>query len=388
MEILSNSIDNSSLEPLPYNGENIIESIPVFSFKTGDEYVNGLKAKLSSHRVYWQHNNRWYEIRLNEILSINGISTFFSKFKCKIEYGKFSTNIRLSNPAATDKFIKTLESLKNSRSWSSGTYDIRRMVGVGAALYRQEAVQVNRQQQMSSAASDLSLLKANASSLMQDLKKIVRDVNQSNNSSAETDKEAQEIAGLLSQFGLNGLVGVSAADSDIVTGIQNLCGSIFDLDNARNQLKAAQASNSSVETKLEILGKFVCLVPLPDLFCLFNRVRNSTRLVLPAEFAVACETACKGNTPYRLRQLPDGTKVIELKRSDNDIKFFFQELEQLANCFNGESALGLATLWRKSPKVVMELLLDAEASGFLCRDESREGLRFFPNEFKKLAIKA
>lgn len=112
---------------------------------------------------------------------------------------------------------------------------------------------------------------------------------------------------------------------------------------------------------------------LADVYCRVNRARG-LELLSPEDLLHACELL---SGPIRLRSFPSGARVLQLESHDDDVVALdtLEKVESAESMAVEELAkqLGISLLLAK------ERLLVAERLGKLCRDESVEGLRFYPN---------
>ncbi|XP_017128755.1 vacuolar protein-sorting-associated protein 36 [Drosophila elegans] len=115
------------------------------------------------------------------------------------------------------------------------------------------------------------------------------------------------------------------------------------------------------------------MMSLADVYCRVNRARG-LELLSPEDLLHACEQL---SGPIRLRSFPSGARVLQLESHDDDlIAVDTLEKVQVAESLAVEELakqLGISLLLAK------ERLLVAERLGKVCRDESVEGLRFYPN---------
>ncbi|KDR12870.1 vacuolar protein-sorting-associated protein 36 isoform X2 [Zootermopsis nevadensis] len=120
------------------------------------------------------------------------------------------------------------------------------------------------------------------------------------------------------------------------------------------------------------------MMALTDVYCRVNRARG-LELLSPEDLIQACHMLEKLNLPLRLRQFDSGVKVLQLhSHSDvNVVKNTALALEDQGSLTAEELAqmLGISVLLAK------ERLMTTEKYGKACRDESIEGLRFYPNQF-------
>jgi ESCRT-II complex subunit VPS36 len=125
------------------------------------------------------------------------------------------------------------------------------------------------------------------------------------------------------------------------------------------------------------------MITLTDLYCLFNRARG-TELVSPDDLLKAASLTKKLSLGLRLRVFDSGVKVLQADSYDEEK--MGQRIAALLNspdfASSGVQASDLALNLNISLIVAKEQLLIAEGRLFLCRDESTEGLFFFPNHFE------
>lgn len=115
------------------------------------------------------------------------------------------------------------------------------------------------------------------------------------------------------------------------------------------------------------------MMSLADVYCRVNRARG-LELLSPEDLLQACHSL---SGPIKLRKFPSGAMVLQLESQDDELTAsdtldVVQESTSLA-------AEDLAKLRNISLLLAKERLLAAERLGKICRDESLEGLRFYPN---------
>ncbi|CAO2611621.1 Vacuolar protein-sorting-associated protein 36 [Lemmus lemmus] len=120
------------------------------------------------------------------------------------------------------------------------------------------------------------------------------------------------------------------------------------------------------------------LAGILQVYCLVNRARGM-ELLSPEDLVNACKMLESLKLPVRLRVFDSGVMVIELQTH--------KEEEMVASALETVSERGsltseeFAKLVGMSVLLAKERLLLAEKMGHLCRDDSVEGLRFYPNLF-------
>lgn len=134
-----------------------------------------------------------------------------------------------------------------------------------------------------------------------------------------------------------------------------------------------------VKIPLERAGGIMNLI---DIYCLFNRARG-TELISPDDLLRACSLWEKFNVPVMLKKFESGVMVIQNKsHSDEEVFSRIRSLVQKPDALQtGISATDAARTLGIAPAMAKEHLLAAESKGFLCRDVSPDGFRFYINIF-------
>ncbi|XP_006824476.1 vacuolar protein-sorting-associated protein 36-like [Saccoglossus kowalevskii] len=125
------------------------------------------------------------------------------------------------------------------------------------------------------------------------------------------------------------------------------------------------------------------IMALTDVYCRVNRARGM-ELLSPDDLVEACKQFEILGLPLRLRIFASGVKVLELV-SHAEEQAINQTVELLSSkgCLSADELshiIGISVLLAKGR------LLAAEEKGRACRDESVEGIRFFPNLFKTQSV--
>ncbi|KAK2504023.1 hypothetical protein MC885_002645, partial [Smutsia gigantea] len=120
------------------------------------------------------------------------------------------------------------------------------------------------------------------------------------------------------------------------------------------------------------------IMSLTEVYCLVNRARGM-ELLSPEDLVNACKMLEALKSPLRLRVFDSGVMVIELQshREEEMVASTSETVSEKGSLTSEEFAklVGMSVLLAK------ERLLLAEKMGHLCRDDSVEGLRFYPNLF-------
>ncbi|KAJ8944772.1 hypothetical protein NQ318_003640 [Aromia moschata] len=120
------------------------------------------------------------------------------------------------------------------------------------------------------------------------------------------------------------------------------------------------------------------MMALTDVFCRVNRAR-SLELLSPEDILNSCRIMESLGLPLKLYQFTSGVKVLQLSTMDNEIV-----AESTALLIEDNGSLSAEELSQRlgiSITLAKERLLTTEKYGKCCRDDSIEGLRFYPNLF-------
>lgn len=118
---------------------------------------------------------------------------------------------------------------------------------------------------------------------------------------------------------------------------------------------------------------------LSDVYCCFNRA-CSMNLVSPDDILQACRQMVNiPESELKLVQYKSGLLVVQKQSCDNqDIIDKTAELVEQSGCL---TPLQLSSRQMISVQLARQRLDEAESIGRLCRDESLEGLKYYPNKF-------
>ncbi|XP_030836739.1 vacuolar protein-sorting-associated protein 36 [Strongylocentrotus purpuratus] len=120
------------------------------------------------------------------------------------------------------------------------------------------------------------------------------------------------------------------------------------------------------------------MMAITDVYCRINRARGM-ELLSPDDLIDACQQFERLRLPLRLRRFTSGVLVLESLSKGEEAA-----IEQTAELIVEKASLSadeLAQIAGVSVMLAKGRLLAAEEVGKACRDESVEGLRFFPNLF-------
>jgi len=120
------------------------------------------------------------------------------------------------------------------------------------------------------------------------------------------------------------------------------------------------------------------LMTLTDAFVRINRARG-LELVSPDDVLLASKALKETSLPMSLHTFDSGVMVLRTSNhSEEEVQQnLMNQLESVGSFTPEEMSTNLGV----SVILAKERLLSAESQGLLCRDDSVEGLRFYPNQF-------
>ncbi|XP_014780159.1 vacuolar protein-sorting-associated protein 36 isoform X1 [Octopus bimaculoides] len=143
----------------------------------------------------------------------------------------------------------------------------------------------------------------------------------------------------------------------------------------RYYLQLAQQLNDILKKPIAECGG---MMTLTDVYCRVNRARGM-ELLSPEDLLHACEIMESSDLDIRLRIFDSGVMVLQ-SQSHNEEQAIERTIEMVEQ--NGSlTAEELSQCIGVSVILAKERLLFTEKFGGICRDESIEGLRFYPNNF-------
>lgn len=138
-------------------------------------------------------------------------------------------------------------------------------------------------------------------------------------------------------------------------------------------------SQQICEVMLDPLTEAGGMMTMADVFCRINRARG-LELLSPDDLLNACKLL---SGPMKMRKFPSGAMVLQLESHDDEAVAI--QTKEIVDDIGSISVEELAKQIGVSILLSQERLLTAERAGYVCRDESIEGLRFYPNLFLQKA---
>jgi len=129
------------------------------------------------------------------------------------------------------------------------------------------------------------------------------------------------------------------------------------------------------------LAKAGGMMTLTDVYCLFNRARG-TNMISPEDLLKALDLMKELSLGVSKRTFSSMVVVIQDDAFDDEI--MAKKLADLASYSDntGLTVMDVCRSLKTSALLANEQLLSAEQMGWICRDSTIEGVRFFPNLFK------
>lgn len=120
------------------------------------------------------------------------------------------------------------------------------------------------------------------------------------------------------------------------------------------------------------------MLALTDVYCLFNRARGA-ELISPDDLFRACNLFEDLKLPLRLRSFESGVIVVQqASHSDEETA---KRIAQMVTLKGPQTCAQISRSTRVALALAQEQLETAERFGFVCRDDSFEGLVFYSNFF-------
>jgi len=128
------------------------------------------------------------------------------------------------------------------------------------------------------------------------------------------------------------------------------------------------------------------IMTLTDVYCLFNRARGAN-MISPEDLITALEKMERLGLKMKVREFDNGSGVSVVQETGFDDSIMVKKILDFVDKSNdgrrtvGLTALEAGRILKISPLLAKEQLMSAEQSGYLCRDVTVEGTRFFCNLF-------
>ncbi|XP_070494065.1 vacuolar protein-sorting-associated protein 36 [Chironomus tepperi] len=368
-------------------GETVVtkhDSVKIYDGHEKTIFEDG-ELTLTTHRIFWGKSGEFsrgsniIQLRLQYVKSLDeeiGSSMFFGKKKRLVvrlnestpgknpgpmEYSK-SSFIKFSGPnGIASNFIQALNETLLARvfeisetvSSPSNTPRIKQRSGIGGIEKSIQEKQKQTDENISAAFQDLNKLMGYAKEMVNISKSISQKIR--DRQSEASEDETLKFKSLLMSLGID----------DPVTK--------ENFTNNAEYLKSL--GNEICQSLLDIMTEQGGMMTITEVYCRINRARG-LELVSPDDVLNACKLL---NGPMKLRQYPSGAMILQLENHNDE-----QVAEEIAKLLQQKGSLSIEECARENNLSVFlthERFLIAERAGKVCRDESVEGLRFYPNLF-------
>jgi len=286
--------------------------------------------------------------------------------KIKIQLlGRDKGILRLSFRSGNrDNFLSKFGSVLTTKAWEKANEDVKKKeifatskAGISGIQRVTEDNRRNTDKSLQQAFGDISALMDKAKEMVQLAEKFGTQISKENQGNVEDS----ELRSVLISMGIASPVTKESAGS----------------------LYHTQLSRQLADWLHRPLEKSGGMIALPDLYCIFNRVRG-TELISPDDLYRACVLFDELNLPVRLRRFESGVLVVQsLSQTDDAIA---KQIADLIRLDGAQTAFDVARTKNISIALATEQLTTAEKQGLTCRDETFEGTTYYLNFFNDLKL--
>lgn len=329
-----------------------------------------------------------WEVQLRHVSSFSNVDAIFVASKrtnLHIKRSDGEAHIQLKfNKGGREEFVTLLDRALARKSWeavqkkpatplppSPAETTSLSNIGIGGILARQTASMQNADSLTRSALTDLDALAQKAREVVNVVQRYAAYMQEAKQAAEEDglSETSTQVGEMTEMESIMQSIGVISP----VTRLS--AGRLYHQQVARQLAEVLMHQN-----RLHRLGG---MITLTDLYFLYNRARG-TELLSPDDLLSAVQMMGTLHLGMHLRTFPSQVKVVQLD-SFND-KEWDDRLIQVLNSSEefrqvGCTASSLSRTFNISIAVCKERLVEAENKGYICRDESVEGIAYFPNRF-------
>lgn len=159
----------------------------------------------------------------------------------------------------------------------------------------------------------------------------------------------------------------------------------FDLNISKSNYSSSDKYYSDLAKQIATIARSVMekhkkdQITLSDVYCCFNRARG-VNLLSPEDVRNACRYL-NDMPDIGLRLVRYSSGLMVLQNFDSDIETFQQGTVNLVKQLKCMTPPQMALRLSIPVQLARQRLTECEKAGLLCRDESIEGLSFYPNRF-------
>ncbi|XP_022663718.1 vacuolar protein-sorting-associated protein 36-like [Varroa jacobsoni] len=337
---------NSADAMLP--GERVVTAADLVALYEEKHLVHGRGLlKLTNQRLLWI-GPQVFSMNLDKILSTSFDAGTWTKSEKIIVAVSSELTFRLSFRGGGCKdFLQRLEAALCAKEWLYGVARKGHGIGIGGI---QKKIQTRAEQTdlyISAAFEDLSNLMASAKDMVELSQKLMVKSKDKGLTDDETVQFRSQLLSIgLTEFGSQvGYSGDNQLQQEIICVLLPVC-----------------ESSSG-------------MISLTEAYCRINRARG-LRLLSPEDMLAALERI---KHPIKLTTFTSGLRVVQLSSLDESA--WKDKIVSLIEEAGSLSAEELATCLKTSAVLALERLLQVEGCNRACRDESVNGLVFYPNRF-------
>ncbi|KDO18871.1 hypothetical protein SPRG_15699 [Saprolegnia parasitica CBS 223.65] len=344
------------------------------------QYVHG-RCVVTTHRLLWLSDDTGTNLfmplaAVDRLGKEAGFITRSSKIKIDYTHENASKLLKLSFKAGgRDEFFVPLETSLCRRAWAdtksvSALADRRlqtrqfdpMQAGIGGIMQRRQEEQKQTSELTTQSFSDLNALMDKAKDMVGLIERYVATANSSAAAETTTDETTQMQALLLNMGIASPVTRENAGD-------------------AYHQQLARQLA----EFLKEPMARHGGILTLSDIYCLFNRARG-TELISPDDLYHAAMLQKPLHLGLHVRKFDGG--LIVLQSDSHNEEQVAVRLEHLARTAKDSciTSNDVAAEMQISLSLAHEYLKVAEQRGKLCRDDTVEGLNFYPNRFPEFLV--
>jgi ESCRT-II complex subunit VPS36 len=233
--------------------------------------------------------------------------------------------------------------------------------GIAGIIRKKEELLAQSQTQINEAFKDLDSLMLQATemvNLAQSLKNKL-DNQKGNTTLSLSSPEERELRELLLEIGIVGS---------------------FTKETAAGNLYYQELAKELAEFTLRLFSiKTLKIIPLTDVYCLFNKARGAA-FVSPKDLKLSAEIMGQLGMPVTLRRLRKGSGEIILQSKDLKIENMAKSVKELIDKKGGHFGIDdFSQTQNLSISLCTELLEEVEMAGYICRDQSLYGIVYYPN---------
>lgn len=340
---------------------------PLSSHANYKDRIAVKKIILTTHRIVFTqtNNNESRFLHLSNIHACERVATSVFSQHCKVRVSTYSLGELIFIFPKKESILESLQKTLERRAWETAARlqqqqkkSSTRRVGVDAILASQK-----QKHQRASQLTDQAFT-GDAETLLREATELVAIIQKyaSTLDTRQNNKQDTAMADMLSDMGMTSALPTMGSDK----------------------------STQYYETLARHLHHFLTpkltqtsgIMTLTDVYCLYNRARG-TNLISPSDLLAAVEQFNHIPTlQLSIKTFSSGLKVVVSTQVYNQDELNTKLRDLCGSSYNtGLTTLDASHVLKMSALLAQEALLEAEQSGFLCRDVTLETTRFYQNKF-------